>query len=138
MGTYRCWVFALACVFASLIGCSRTPESGSAGPDRAAPLRELGDLLRSAAPAPGRGPAKLADLNRFTSIFPLAYEAVKSGAVVVVWSAAMKGEGEVKGGGGEVIAYEKDSPASGGYVLLTSGEVKEMTADEFKSAPKAK
>jgi hypothetical protein len=50
----------------------------------------------------------------------------------------MKGEGEVRSGGGEVIAYEKVAPTDGGYVLLTTGEVKEMTAAEFQAAPKAK
>jgi hypothetical protein len=50
----------------------------------------------------------------------------------------MKGEGDAGKGGGDVIAYEKNAPNGGGYVLLTSGEVKQLTADEFKAAPKAK
>ena len=40
--------------------------------------------------------------------------------------------------GGEVLAYENDAPNTGGYVLLTSGEVKKMSASEFKAAPKVK
>jgi hypothetical protein len=128
---------ALALGLAVLVGCSRDPQAG-AGPDPAAPLRELGDLLRSAAPAPGRGPAKVADLARFEPMFPQAYRAVKSGEVVVTWGAAMTGEGEVGKGNSEVIAYEKSAPTGGGYVLLTTGEVKQMTAEEFKDAPKAK
>lgn len=40
--------------------------------------------------------------------------------------------------GGDVVAYEKNTPTAGGYVLLTSGEVKKMTTSEFAAAPKAK
>ena len=40
--------------------------------------------------------------------------------------------------GGEVAADEKDTPTSGGYVLLSNGEIKQMTAAEFAAAPKAK
>lgn len=56
----------------------------------------------------------------------------------MVWGAGMKGEGESRKGGGEVIAYEKDEAISGGYALLTSGEINKMTASDFTSAPKAK
>jgi len=61
-----------------------------------------------------------------------------TGDVVVVWGAKMAGEGSSGSGTGEVIAYEKKVPTEGGFVLLTSGTVKQMTADEFKAAPKAK
>ena len=36
-----------------------------------------------------------------------------------------------------VVAYEKDAPTNGGYVLLSAGSVKKMTASEFAAAPKA-
>jgi hypothetical protein len=49
----------------------------------------------------------------------------------------MKGEGDA-GKEEAVVAYEKTVPASGGYVLLSAGTVKQMTPDEFKAAPKAK
>jgi hypothetical protein len=37
-----------------------------------------------------------------------------------------------------VVAYEKKVPTEGGHVLLQDGTVKQMTAAEFQSAPKAK
>ncbi|MBO0697639.1 MAG: hypothetical protein J2P46_04540 [Zavarzinella sp.] len=95
-------------------------------------------MLRGATQPDGRGPAKLADLKGAQTVFPHGYQAVKSGDVVVLWGAGVKGEGEAAGKGGEVVAYEKDAPANGGYVLLTSGEVKKLSASEFQSAPKAK
>jgi hypothetical protein len=36
-----------------------------------------------------------------------------------------------------VLAYETEVPEKGGAVLMQDGTVKTMTADEFKSAPKA-
>jgi hypothetical protein len=36
-----------------------------------------------------------------------------------------------------VVAYQKGVPTDGGFVLLSAGTVKKMTADEFSTAPKA-
>ena len=35
----------------------------------------------------------------------------------------------------EVLAYQKEVPENGGYVLMLNRVVKKMTADEFKAAP---
>jgi hypothetical protein len=128
---------ALALVLALAAGCGSKSGPGGAGAAQAPVLQEVANLLRAAS-ADGRAPAKVADLAKYSNGSPTAYQAVKSGDIVVVWGAKMAGEGEGAKGGGEVIAYEKDAPATGGYVLLTSGEVKQMSADEFKAAPKAK
>jgi hypothetical protein len=40
-------------------------------------------------------------------------------------------------GGETVLAYEKKAPSEGGWVLMQDGTVKQITADEFKAAPKA-
>lgn len=37
----------------------------------------------------------------------------------------------------EILAYGKEVPESGGYVLLLDRTVKKMTAEEFRAAPKA-
>ena len=38
-----------------------------------------------------------------------------------------------------IIAYEKDVPTKGGYVVMANGmTLRQMTAAEFQSAPKAK
>ena len=95
-------------------------------------------MLRGATQPNGRGPANLAALHGCQSLFPRGYQAVQSGEVVVLWGAGVKGEGETTGSGGDVVAYEKDVPTQGGYVLLSSGEVTKMSASEFQSAPKAR
>jgi hypothetical protein len=130
-----------ACVLAlgagCLAGCSTPTSVGSVDePAASRTLRELGELLRTF--PPGSHPNQLQDIAPLENRFPQVYEAVKSGDIVVVWGGSMKGEGESLKGGGDVIAYEKDTPTSGGYVLLTSGEVKKLDAAEFASAPKAR
>ena len=124
-------------VWAALAGCAGA-GGGQPAPDQEVALHEVGELVRGTTGPHGKGPAKASDFDKLRTSFPRGYEAVKSGEVVVVWGAGVKGEGDIANGGGEVVAYEKDAPNSGGYVLLTSGEVKKMTASEFNSAPKAK
>jgi|SRR5439155_18990870 len=127
------WIAAAASL-ALLVGCSSSRNPGADEPPVAAALRDLNDLLRTT--AGGHSPTKLSDLDRHKSMFSRAYEAVKSGEVVVLWGAAQKGEGET-GKNEAVVAYEKDAPTNGGYVLLSAGSVKKMTASEFAAAPKA-
>jgi hypothetical protein len=118
-----------------LAGCSSRPAQNS--PVAFDNLRDVNDLLHAAAGVTNRAPAKLADLDRHRSMFIHGYEAVKSGNVVVLWGAPLKGEEDV-GKDEAIVAYEKNVPTEGGYVLLSAGTVKKMTAAEFQSAPKAK
>jgi hypothetical protein len=117
-----------------LTGCS------SRGPGRVEDLRDsppsindLADLLKGA----GNPPSQLSDLEKGRRMHPAAYDAVKKGDIVVIWGTAPKGEGDVaKGDAQEIIAYEKDVPAAGGWVLLSGGTVKKLTAAEFAAARK--
>ena len=125
---------ALAVGLALLAGCSKSRQSGGGEP-AASVLQDVDSLIRAAGPG-NRVPAGLADLGRRQAMFPKGYEAVKSGDVVVLWGTPLKGEGDA-GKEETVVAYEKSVPNSGGYVLLSAGTVKKMSADEFRSAPKA-
>jgi hypothetical protein len=120
-----------------LAGCSSGGGGGGPTEEGYTLLQEVNDLLRAAGATTGRPPGKLAELNPHQSTYPRAYAAIKSGAVVVLWGTPFKGEGEV-GKNEVVVAYEKDAPTGGGYVLLSAGTVKKMSASEFQSAPKAK
>jgi hypothetical protein len=116
---------------ALLAGCSSQPRG--AGAPQYGLLQEVNELLHAAQGGAGRPPAKLSDLNRYKAQFPRAYEAVKSGDVVVRWGTPLKGEGDV-GEDETVLAYEKDAPSDGGFVLMSAGSVKEMSADDLKTA----
>jgi len=123
---------------ASLAGCSSSGKQADGGPTRADELREVGQMLTLYSGESGKGPKKAADLAKYETGTPLGYKAVKTGDVVVVWGAKMPGEGEAKSAPPDVIAYEKKTPTEGGFVLLLNGDVKEMSAADFASAPKAK
>jgi hypothetical protein len=128
---------AFGCALVVGSGCSKTGGGVGSGDQQETTLREVADLIRATTQPNGKGPARVADFEKLQSTYYSGYQAVKSGDVVVIWGAGMKGEGAT-GSGGEVIAYEKDAPNNGGFVLLNSGEVKKMSAGEFNSAPKAK
>jgi hypothetical protein len=128
----RC--ISVVVILGFLAGCGSSHQAGGELTEEATTLQEVNDLLHIAASS-GHPPAKLSDLDRHKALFPRAYDAVKSGQVVVLWGTPPKGEGEV-GKDEVVIAYDKDVPTNGGHVLLSAGTVKKMSADEFKAAPK--
>jgi hypothetical protein len=119
-----------------LAGCSSRPKLEA--PPQLLVLQEVNDMVHSAAGMAGRTPARPADIApRFRSMYPRGYAAVKSGDVVVLWGTPLKGEGDT-GKAEAVVAYEKAVPTNGGYVLLSAGTVKKMTAEELQAALKSK
>ncbi|MBY0457512.1 MAG: hypothetical protein K2V38_09265 [Gemmataceae bacterium] len=134
---------ALTASLVTLEGCSSGTQPGGGGggtPTRADELREVGSLA-AAHTAKGRKVAPTAaELAGYEATFPVAVKAIKAGDVVVLWGAAPAAEGDVASGkaGTAVVAYEKKAETEGGWVLLQSGDAKQMTADEFKAAPKAR
>ena len=73
-----------------LTGCSSNP--GKDAPAEYTLLQEVNELLHTAEGKLGRPPARLADLARAQSLHPRAYEAVKSGEIVVLWGGALTAE----------------------------------------------
>jgi hypothetical protein len=97
-----------------------------------AALEDFGAMLKSLADEGRKPPARLAELEAVEPIIPVGGPAIRSGDIVYYWGAGYAA------GGNQVVAYEKKVPTDGGYVLLQDGSVKEMSASEFQSAPKAK
>jgi hypothetical protein len=125
----------LTLTLVGLASCSQTKPAATGEAGRAAELREIATILPLYSGEHKRGPQKASDLAPYEAGAPLGYRAVVTNEIVIVWGATMPGEGE--GGGSEaVVAYEKNTPTSGGWVLLQNGKVLEMTADQFKAAPK--
>lgn len=132
----KCVAAGVVIVCGFLAGCSSTNTPATPGkPDGNAVGFEVAGLIRSYSGENNKGPTKAADLKKYELGFPLGYAAVQGGQVVVIWGSTVAGEGG--GGSKEVVAYEKDAPTAGGFVVLQDGSVKQMTADEFKAAPKA-
>ena len=117
-------------------GCSSSGTPGqSPAPGVSDNLSEVAGLLRDYTTEFQKGPGKLADLAKNQPLYPRGYQAVKAGTIVVVWGVRMPQQGQ---GGTGVIAYEKKAETEGGAVLLENGEVKNLSASEFASAPRAK
>lgn len=129
------FLFAACLLGATLVGCS-SQKPGDQPPTRSDELQQTANMLRDFTATSNRGPANVGELARFQNEYPFGYSQVKAGEIDIVWGARMGGEG---GGGSEgIIAYEKKAPTEGGWVLLANGTVKQMSASEFSSAPKAK
>jgi hypothetical protein len=79
-----------------------------------------------------KAPKQLSDLanKENEGIHPGAVAALKKKRYEVVWGVNSKDSGTV-------LAYEKDVPTKGGPVLMADGAVREMTAEEFRSAKKS-
>jgi len=121
-------VFAgVVCLFA---GCGE--KQAAAIPDeKQTALEDVYNLIRIRIDADKSAPKKAEDLRPYENAYPRGYAVVKSGEVVVNW-------GVGPADSSAVLAYQKEVPSSGGWVLLQNGKVQQMTADEFKAAPKAK
>jgi hypothetical protein len=77
-----------------------------------------------------KAPSNKNEFLALEAMAPMSGPAITNGSFIVIWG---QGLGTTK----DIIAYEKKVETEGGYVLLQDGTVKKMTADEFKSAPKA-
>lgn len=138
---YRIVRIGLTLVLGSVVGLSAGCGSGSGALAPAdaeddlhkGMLREVGEMLTLYKASNGKPPGSVADLAKYEVGFQIGYLRTQDGTVVVLWGAPLDA-----GASDKVIAYEKAVPDSGGYVLMQDGTtVKKMTADEFKSAPKA-
>ncbi len=128
--------FTIAVVFAVLVGAgSGCGSSAPSNVPREAPpktgLEELGLVIRAASDQKQKPPAKLADLDKYEPIAQAGVTGVAQNKIVYLWGAGYKP------GGTGIVAYETAAETNGGWVLLEDGSVKEMSASEFASAPKA-
>ncbi len=117
-----------------LAGCGGQPEIKAISSDERG-LKELAQLYRDFTSKSKRGPKTLKELNIKGQRDPMAMEMIKSGNLVVQWGAPLSPEGA---SADAVLAYVKTVPEQGGYVLMQDGKsIRMMTAEEFKTAPKA-
>jgi hypothetical protein len=133
---------SLVIVFGTILGLSSGCGSNSPvitdSKDKAervqeSSLAQLGDVLRIRQEESSPPPVSAADVVKYERAFPLACGRVKSGALVLFYGVPLQEGVEDK-----VLAYEKQAPDSGGHVLMQDGKtIKKLTAEEFKSAPKA-
>jgi hypothetical protein len=97
-------------------------------------LEEIGQMLKTAQATNMKLPARLAELDSVEPLAPMAAQEIRSGEIVYIWGAGLSTSPNASS---SVIAHEKKVPSEGGWALMQNGTVKRMTADEFRSAPKA-
>lgn len=116
-----------------LPACSGTPTRVTPpAPDPTEALQELGEVYKYRAVQKMPVPARTEDLMENDGALGTALPLIREGQLVVVWKIGYSANSS------EVLAYEKDTPTTGGKVLLRNGSVKQMTAAEFAAAPKAR
>lgn len=125
------WMAVFVAGLGILAGCSDKPRKMTLSEERKAELEELGHMLKTLAEEGRKPPTKLAELEPVEPMIPVASPAIRNGDIVYIWGVGYAS------GGANVVAYDKSVATEGGYVLLQDGTVKEMSANEFQSAPKA-
>jgi hypothetical protein len=114
------------------LGCGGKPEAMT-DPTAADTAKDVAEMLKEFTEVYKRGPAGLVELADATASHPVGHAAVLSRRYTVAWRVPVSAAGA-----GSVLAHPTDAAAEGGVVVMQDGSVKQMTADEFKAAPKAK
>jgi hypothetical protein len=93
-------------------------------------LEDFGQFLTTLAPDGVKPPKKLEEFLPREPMAPIAAEHLRNGKLVYFWGT------DLKAGGQSIVAYEKGTDTTGGWVLLEDGKVKKMTSEDFAKAPK--
>ena len=99
-------------------------------------LNDVGELYRLYTAEKQKPPTKTADFLPMERMSPTGVRAVETGDVIVRFGASLPDTGEEpgQGPGDEVLAFQKDVPASGGRVMMVDRTIRTMTPEEFKAA----
>jgi hypothetical protein len=126
----------VCCLALLAAGCGGSNHPVTPDEANQANLAQVGELCRHYQFMKQKPPQKLADLGLVRSMGGNGYEALSSGNIVLLYNAKLPDLDEDPGHteSSEVLAYLKQVPESGGYVLLLNRTIKKMTAEEFKSA----
>jgi len=84
-------------------------------------------------------PRGIDDMKTLKTMALPTMEALRNGDIIVMWGATLPDLKEEPGQSTapEILAYGKDVPEKGGYVLHLDRTTSQMTPEEFKAAPKA-
>lgn len=126
--------FLLLVLSAAVAGCGKTQTAGPSA-SREQKMTEIGRMYKEYTADHRQPPRKLSDFDHPYEPGNIdGYAALRDGECVMLWGGSLPGAGA----GATVLAYEKAVPEQGGLVVFQDGTVKELTADEFKAAPKVK
>lgn len=133
MRSFRWTPAVLAWFVFWVVGCDSRPTLPDSLPkDPEGGLKQIGETYKYLADQKLRVPTKLTDLDEYSGNLEAALPLLSSGDLVLFYGIPYSA------GSKDILAYEKDASSAGGWVLLRNGTVKKLTAEEFKSSPKAK
>jgi hypothetical protein len=120
-------------------GPSGAPDSGDARKPRVSEidLKRIGLAYQNHVDAKTKGPAKADDLGPYLENDKRLLDLLISGEIVFSYNVNYAAMSEF-GVPATVLAYVKDVPEKGGWVLMGDATPKKMSADEFKKAHIAK
>jgi hypothetical protein len=120
-------------------GCSSSTAPPSQAVVESIPLRELGEVYRTYVLTKKTAPKKLADVREYEAGYPMAFVGLKNKELEVFWGGELLEPEAVfpTAKSDKILAFESKAPKEGGYVLFANREIKKLTPEEFKSAPKA-
>jgi len=99
-------------------------------------LKQIGLAYHNCHNATNKAPAKAEDLAPYFENDKRLLGLLKNKDIVFIYG--VKLTEMTDGTSNTVLAYDKDVPAKGGFVLYGDGSTKKLTADEFKKAIVAK
>jgi hypothetical protein len=130
------FVFAAALVVAGVLV---QPAAAQGGNQKLVnDLKQIGLAYHNYNDATNKAPSKAEDLGPYLEMNKRLLDLLKNGDVVFIWDVPLKQIINMAGTSNTVLAYEKDAPTKGGYVLMADASVKKLSADEFKKATLAK
>jgi hypothetical protein len=99
-------------------------------------LKQIGIAYHNYFDSFKKGPAKAADLFDFLDKNKRILDLLENKDIVFQYGVGILDMTD--GTSNTVLAYEKDAPTKGGFVLYGDASVKRLTAEEFKKATLAK
>lgn len=133
----RLVVMWLGCL--AIVGCSATPQPTEPDP-RGQEMFALGRAFNRYCQERGRPPERPEDLAGRFSESPAAkaaFDRLLLGDIVILCGVSQTDMQRQAGAGVTVLAFERQVPKEGGWVLMGDTGVRRMTASEFEAAPKA-
>jgi hypothetical protein len=130
-------VLAVAALLAP--GCGRIKNAADRS-KKSNDLKQLGLMYHSYIDMHRKGPGSVDDLMTMATDpgAQAVVQMVKDGKYVLIWGATIVGmQKNPQGTSGTVLGYETTTPTAGGLVLMGDGSVRNVTAAEFASLPKA-